>query len=149
MSTNRDIRSDLFPHWTRERARYGDTDRQGHVNNARFATYFESGRVELFASPDIRAALPAGTEFVIVRLCIDFMAEVHWRDELAIGSGLTALGRSSFTLRQAIFRGDAPVAAAESVLVLLDTTSRRAHPLPEALRAALGRYRLQEAESGS
>ncbi len=132
-----------FPHWAKERARYGDTDRQGHVNNARFATYLESARVEFFALPEIRAAVPEGTEFVIVHLAIDFLAEIHWRDELDIGSGVVRVGRSSFTVQQAIFRGDTPCARAESVLVLLDGRSRRAHPLPEALRAALERYTIR------
>jgi acyl-CoA thioester hydrolase len=133
-----DLHRGLFPHWTLERARYGDTDRQGHVNNARFATYLESGRVDLFHAPDVRAAVPEGTEFVIVRLTLDFLAEIHWR------SGRAGLGRSSFTLHQAIFRGEKPVARAESVLVLLDGASRRAHPLPPELRAALERYALRE-----
>jgi acyl-CoA thioester hydrolase len=33
-----------FENWVAESVRYGDTDRQGHVNNAVFATYSESGR---------------------------------------------------------------------------------------------------------
>ena len=34
-----------------DKLRYGDTDRQGHVNNAVFATFMETGRVELIYSP--------------------------------------------------------------------------------------------------
>ncbi len=36
-----------FPHRTFDKLRYGDTDRQGHVNNAVFATFLETGRVEM------------------------------------------------------------------------------------------------------
>ena len=38
---------EAFPTQVTENIRYGDTDRQGHVNNAVYATYFESGRVDL------------------------------------------------------------------------------------------------------
>ena len=41
----------IFRFWSREVCRYGDTDRQGHVNNAAFATFCETGRV-LFLYPD-------------------------------------------------------------------------------------------------
>ena len=37
---------------THEKLRYADTDRQGHVNNAVFATMLETGRVELLYSLD-------------------------------------------------------------------------------------------------
>lgn len=36
-----------FPVQTYDKLRYGDTDRQGHVNNATMATFFETGRVEI------------------------------------------------------------------------------------------------------
>jgi acyl-CoA thioesterase FadM len=39
--------------WTYDKLRYNDTDRQGHVNNAIFATFFETGRV---ASPNCGGA---------------------------------------------------------------------------------------------
>ncbi len=125
-----------FTFWCEERARYGDTDRQGHVNNAVFATFCESGRVGLFHSEETPFA-PPGTEFVIARLTLDFRAEILWRDRIEIGTVVLALGRSSFTLGQGLFRGETPVATAESVLVLMDLATRRATPLPPPLRARL------------
>ena len=37
---------DQFPLHSFDKLRYADTDRQGHVNNATFATFLETGRVE-------------------------------------------------------------------------------------------------------
>ena len=34
--------------WTEDVLRFGDTDANGHINNALFATLCESGRVNLF-----------------------------------------------------------------------------------------------------
>jgi acyl-CoA thioester hydrolase len=41
-------RLETYPHVTHDKLRYSDTDRQGHVNNAVFSTYLETGRVEIF-----------------------------------------------------------------------------------------------------
>jgi acyl-CoA thioester hydrolase len=122
-----------FRHWTVDRLRYRDTDRQGHVNNAVFATFCESGRVSFLYDPANPLA-PAGTEFVIVRLAIDFRAELHYPGEVEIGTTLLKLGRSSFTLGQGIFKGATCHATAEGVIVLLDQETRRAVPLPESVR---------------
>ena len=43
----RRARAENFPFRTRDKLRYGDTDRQGHVNNAVFATFLETGRVDM------------------------------------------------------------------------------------------------------
>lgn len=125
-----------FTFWCEERARYGDTDRQGHVNNAVFATFCESGRVGLFHSQETPFA-PPGTEFVIARLTLDFRTEILWRERIEIGTVVLGLGRSSFTLGQGLFRDDVCVATAESILVLMDLRTRRATPLPPRLRARL------------
>ncbi|HDG9121136.1 TPA: acyl-CoA thioesterase, partial [Pseudomonas aeruginosa] len=42
-----------FPIHSSDKIRYADTDRQGHVNNAVFATFLETGRVEIIYDPEI------------------------------------------------------------------------------------------------
>ena len=126
----------LFRHWTRETCRYGDTDRQGHVNNAVFATFVESARTD-FLHPPERPLTPGGTEFVIVHLSLDFRGELHWRDGVEIGSVVTRTGTTSMTLAHGLFHGARCVATAESVLVLLDTATRRPLALPAQLREHL------------
>ena len=123
-----------FKLWTHDKLRYADTDRQGHVNNAKFVTFLESGRVALLYDPPLA---PAGCEFVIARLVIDFRAELRWPGTVDIGSVIMALGRSSLTFAQGLFVGEACAATAESVLVLTDATTRRSTPIPPALRERL------------
>lgn len=126
----------IFRFWSREMCRYGDTDRQGHVNNAAFATFCETGRV-LFLYDDAAPLAPPGCAFVIARLELDFRAELQWRDVVEIGTVPLAIGRSSFTLGQGLFAGARCVATARSVLVLMDEATRRPTPMPEELRARL------------
>ena len=66
---------DDFPLRTYEKLRYVDTDRQGHVNNAVFASMLETGRVELLYSPDRPLADPQ-CSFVIARLTLDLHAPI-------------------------------------------------------------------------
>ena len=128
-----------FPVWTQDVTRYGDTDRQGHINNAVFATFCETGRVRLLFG---EALAPPGCAFVIARLVLDFRAELQWNETVEIGTGVVEIRRSSFILGQGLFAGERCVATAESVLVLTDEATRRSTPLPEASRAKLERLRL-------
>ncbi len=130
---------DAFPLRVAEKLRYGDTDRQGHVNNAVYATLFESGRVAVFYDP-AAAMPPEGCEFVLARICIDFLTELNWPGEVIVGTAVQRIGRSSTTLRQAIFRDGVAVATAESVGVLMDSATRKATPLPDVVRVALARH---------
>ena len=125
-----------YPLWTTDIIRYGDTDRQGHVNNAVFATFFESGRTRFFAarSPSLSTI---DTEFVIVRLEIDFRAELFFPGSVDIGTRVLKIGRSSFRLGQALFSGESCAATGECVMVVLDAESRKAKPFSPALRGWL------------
>jgi acyl-CoA thioester hydrolase len=122
-----------FPHRVTDIIRYADLDPQGHVNNAVFSTYFESGRVAMFRNPDLGIGVLDAT-YVLVRQEIDFLHEMRWPGNVEIGTALAELGRSSFTMVQTIFCGDVCAAAGRATLVMLDTTTRRARPLtPDAI----------------
>ncbi|HZB91430.1 MAG TPA: thioesterase family protein, partial [Stellaceae bacterium] len=113
--------------------RYGDTDRQGHVNNAVFATFCESGRVSFLYDEKLDLRGP-DANFVIVRLELDFRAELFYPGTVDIGTRVLSIGRSSFRLGQGIFKGDLCAATAECVMVLVDDNTRRAMPLRPQLR---------------
>ena len=130
-----------YPHRITEIIRYGDLDPQGHVNNAVFATYFESGRVAVFRQPDLGIGVPGGT-FVLVRAEIDFRKELRWPGTIEVGTVVAEFGRSSFVMRQAVFRDDVCAATGRATLVLLDTETRRSRPLPDDVKARLSRWML-------
>nr|WP_047168675.1 thioesterase family protein [Sphingomonas sp. Y57] len=125
-----------FQRWVFDNVRYADTDRQGHVNNAIFATFCETGRVELIYSSEAGLILP-GTEFVIARLEIDYLAELGWPGQIAIGTTVASVGRSSLTLSQALFQNGKCAARAKSVIVLIDQRLRRSAALPPGARDRL------------
>lgn len=126
---------DTYRFWTRDLARFGDTDRQGHINNAAYATYSETGRVAFLN--DALGGSPRGTAPVIVRLEMDFRAEMQWGGEVEIGTAVLSVGRSSFRIAQGIFKAGVCSATAECVLVLMDDETRRSVPVPDELRARM------------
>lgn len=116
--------------------RYGDTDRQGHINNAVYCTLYESGRVEFLF--DGRCSVAGdNTAFVIARLSLDYLSEMHYPGNAEIGSKIIAYGRSSFTVGQAIFFEGKCCSTAESVIVLLEESSGKPIPITEALARRL------------
>ncbi|MEM8572153.1 MAG: thioesterase family protein [Pseudomonadota bacterium] len=122
-----------FPEHSVVPLRYGDTDRQGHINNVVFASFCETGRVNLIKD-DLPRLEQDMTQFAIVRLVVEFRRELHWPGEVTIGTGVTKLGTSSVTLRQGIFSQKVCVASGESIIVLMNMETRKAAPLPDFLR---------------
>jgi acyl-CoA thioester hydrolase len=141
------LRADPRVIWVEDILRYGDTDKIGHINNATFATLCESGRVHLFEER-LTATLDPRTFFVIVRLTIDFRAELHFPGRAMTGTWITKLGRSSLSMGQVIASGDTLAAEAESICVLMDGTTRRATPFNDATRAVAGALLRAPAEAG-
>jgi acyl-CoA thioester hydrolase len=129
-----------FPWVSRDKLRYGDTDRQGHVNNAVFATFLETGRVEMLLSGDVDLLGENGA-LVLARLALDLLREVNWPGEVEIGTRVARVGRSSLGLDQAVFQNGQCVAKAETVVVLTDENTRRSKPFSDEARAFLERQR--------
>lgn len=131
-----------FPARTFDKLRYGDTDRQGHVNNAVFVTFFETGRVDML---DKTSALRRSEthHVVLARLSINYVAEVFWPGKVEIGSGVTAIGTSSVTYAQAVFQNGKCVAFGETVVVQVskETGNRRRWTRKRALISAIWRCR--------
>ena len=122
---------------TVEKLRFADTDRHGHITNTVFAVCFQNARMELLC--DIKGVpIPRDTQFVIAKLVLEFRAEMHWPGTVQIGTCVERVGRSSAALAQALFVDGACVATAESIVALMNTTTRRSTLLPletaEALR---------------
>jgi acyl-CoA thioester hydrolase len=122
-----------FPLRSYDKIRYGDTDPQGHVNNAVFSTYLETGRAEIMVSPQAET----GSTYVIARLELDYVGEITWPGTVEIGTMVESIGRSSFKLYQGLFQNDRCVGVARTVLVMMDKQTRRSRPLNDDMREYL------------
>ena len=134
-----------FPYRLTDNVRFADLDPNQHVNNAVYATYFETGRVTLMKDRS-HGLMPAGLGWIMVRLDIHFRAELRWPGTIEMGLGVSKFGRTSVTFDQVVFSQEQCVASALAVTVLIDEVTRRPTPLTPPIIANLQRWRRRGVE---
>jgi len=114
--------------------RWRDSDALGHVNHAVFLTYLEEGRDAFFTQ-----ALGSDPSYVVVRLEVDFRAEVRLSERrVTVHVEVEGLGTTSLTTRETIVVPSGDVAAqARVVTVRWDPDHRKPIPFSEAERSQL------------
>ena len=117
-----------FPYRITDNVRYADLDPNQHVNNAVYASYFETGRVTLMKDRSY-GLMPEGVSWMMVRLDMHFRAELRWPGQIEMGLGLVKFGRTSVTFDQVVFCEGRCVASAQSVSVFIDEATRKPTPL--------------------
>lgn len=127
----------IYPVWSQTTVRYSDLDPNGHVNNGAFSAYFEDGRVRLRTQRLAEVGGAMLTGFAIAKITIEYRAPLAFPATVDIGSSIVRIGRSSYTLGQAVFEGDRCVATAEVVTVRFDPATHRSMPIEDELRAVL------------
>jgi acyl-CoA thioester hydrolase len=128
-----------FPYRLTDNVRFADLDPNQHVNNAVYATYFETGRVRLVKDRSF-GLMPPGLGWMLVRLDIHFRAELRWPGTVEMGLGVAKFGRTSVTFDQVVFSEARCVASGQSVTVLIDETTRKPTPLTAEIIANFQRW---------
>ncbi|MDN5272674.1 thioesterase family protein [Chloroflexus sp. MS-CIW-1] len=129
-----------YPFHYRIEVRFRDLDALGHVNNAVYATYFESARIAYYQR------LVGGSldrlGIILAELTISYKAPAHFGDELLVGVRVSKIGGKSFTMDYAIARvGDgALIATGQSVLVAYDYAAGRSVPVSDEFRARVAEF---------
>jgi acyl-CoA thioester hydrolase len=136
---NANPRLEDFPYRLTDNVRFADLDPNQHVNNAVYATYFETGRVTLMKDPTF-GLMPEGLAWIMVRLDIHFRAELKWPGAIEMGLGVSKFGRTSVTFDQVVFSGGKCVASSQSVSVLIDEVTRRPTPLTAEIKKNFERW---------
>jgi acyl-CoA thioester hydrolase len=121
-----------FPFRLTDNVRFADLDPNHHVNNAVYATYFETGRVGLMKDRSY-GLIPPGLTWMMVRLDMHFRAELRWPGTIEMGLGVSKFGRTSVTFDQVVFSEGKCIASAQSVSVLIDETAHKPTPLTQEI----------------
>jgi acyl-CoA thioester hydrolase len=125
-------------HETRIKVPFSDVDMLGHVNNAKYLTYFETARTEhmfsAFGSPAEK-----GFGIIIARAEIDYRSPAKWNDELVVKIRPSSLGRSSWVYEYEILKDGEKrlVAEGKTIQVSFDYSKGKPIPIPHDLRAKL------------
>ncbi len=124
------------------RARSYELDSFGHLNHAVFLNFFEHARFETLAaggfSPEVITRRGEGVH--VVRIEVDYRAEVLMGDTLDITTRLDSIRNSSMTLHQVAHRPGDPehVFAEAKVVAVWIGPERRPVRIPQDVRSALG-----------
>ena len=128
-----------FPFRFPFRVRYAETDAQKMVFFGNYLTYYDTAISEYFRALGYDYAnqvRDTGTDFHVVRACVDYHSPLRYDDEIEVGVRVARLGRASLSFALAIFvKGrDEPASTGEIVWVNADQSTGKSAPAPEALR---------------
>lgn len=130
---------DGFPYQMEQRVVFRDVDMIGHVNNAVYATYFETARLEYIYAAGGEAAhsLP----LILAEMTIAYKSPAFLRETLVIGVRVAEIRNSSFVIESQINEKETGrlVAVSRAVIVHYDYPSSRAKPLPQEWRDRFAR----------
>jgi len=122
-------------------------DSMGHVNNAKYLTYMESARIQLFAEVGLKGPMtPERHGFSLAAISCNYRREVKYPAQLELGTCVRKIGSSSFHLAHGFYfpGDDVVVADATAVVVWADYNVGRGIPIPPGLRGALERFLVQD-----
>ena len=131
-----------YPLNTFDKVRFGDNDKQGHVNSAVFSTFCETGRTDILFNPNLSVAAE-GCTFVIANINLSFIAEINWPGTVDIGTGLIKINNSSVLIGQSLFQNGKLCAISETILVHVTGTPVKSLPIPKESKEFLSKYLLK------
>jgi acyl-CoA thioester hydrolase len=124
--------------------RFSDLDAIGHVNNARYLTFFEEGRAHWFRMVTGMEVGSLAWPVIVARIEIDYLAPIPFGVDIQINTWCTRLGGKSLDMEGKIeILGPTGKAAAKykAVLVWFDYASNKTMPIPEAAKAQILGYK--------
>ncbi len=118
--------------------RYGDLDPQGHVNNAKYLTYFEQARVYYLIHLGLFGKDQSFMEIglIVADIHIAYHAPTHYGDEIKTGVRTRKIGGKSIVVEQVVVdaKTGKEMANGEVIMVAYDYQTKKTIPVPEAWR---------------
>jgi len=118
---------------------WSEMDALGHVNNARFFTWFESARIALFARIGIATSGPSSIGPILATTTCDFLRPVVYPATVRVSARVSRVGETSITMEYEITDAEHghPYARGSSVAVLVDYATATKVRVPDDVRAAI------------
>lgn len=133
-----------FPITVRFPIQWSDMDAFGHVNNARYFTWFEAARIAYMTrvglvGPEMRKPEGKGVGPIVAATNAEYLRPVVYPAELVVGARITRIGTTSFTMEYAVEDANSGVLYARggSVMVTLRYADHQKVPVPAEVRAAM------------
>ncbi len=125
------------------RARFGDIDALGHINNTVMACWFELARnpiMQIF-DPDLelnKKSFP----LIMAHTDYDFVSQIYYKDEVEIKTWISKIGNKSFTVYHEAWQYGNLCAKGNAIIVHFDFNAQKTTPVPEDKRKLLEEHLL-------
>lgn len=124
--------------------RYGDLDPQGHVNNAKYLTYFEQARIaymiELGLFTKDQSFMEIGV--ILADVHITYHEPIYFGQDIKVGVHASKLGNKSMTWEQNIVDAGTgrELARGEVIMVTYDYRQEKTIPIPQTWREKINGF---------
>lgn len=117
--------------------RWGDMDAVGHVNNATFLTYYESGRT--FYGQDLHRLDPSVSNGggVVAEVTCTYIQQLRFPATIEVCTRVSRIGNTSFDYVAALFykgQDENPISTFKGRMVCFDQKTQQKYRLPDANR---------------
>jgi acyl-CoA thioester hydrolase len=123
--------------------RYGDLDPQGHVNNARYLTYFEQARIHYVIHLNLwdgRSYFDIG--FILADAQVTFLGPILFGQEIQIGVRVSRMGNKSLTMEYSLedIETGQQLARGSTALVTYNYHDGHTIPIPDRWRQEIALF---------
>ena len=122
--------------------RWDDLDAFNHVNNAKYLTFVQEARVQMFWTDRIKNGLkPIFDDMVVARAEVDYLKPIYnGALDVDVAIWCSKIGRAAFDLRYEISTPDGVCAKIKTVQVAVDLETKKSRSLREDEIALLNEY---------
>ena len=124
--------------------RYGDLDPQGHLNNAKYLTYFEQARINYIQHLGLFSKGQSFSQIgiILANAHVFFKAAVQWGQQVRVGVRISRLGSKSMDMEYSMIDGETgeELATGSTVLVAYDYRTGQSTPIPDEWRETIARF---------
>jgi acyl-CoA thioester hydrolase len=144
-------RNPPFKYAALARVGFSDTDAQGIVYYGRYMPYFDTAQREYLRHLGLLGSNVERERFVMRAMSVEYHAPARFDDLLEVFVRVSRIGRTSLTTAFAAHRGenDVLLCTAQQTAVLVDATTGRPMPIPDAYRAVVRSFEGHDLEEGS
>lgn len=123
--------------------RFSDLDAMGHVNNARYLTFYEEGRA--YWCRDCLGMEAGSVEYpvIVARTEVDYLLPIPFGRSVRVFTRCARIGTKSITVEGCISldeEGHEMASRYKCILVFFDYDKGQAHPIPDAAKQAILAY---------
>jgi len=129
-----------FDFWTTIYTHWGDMDGLRHINHAKYLTYMETARLDLYGQigHDLEQ-WDQDTSSILASMEVNYIGQATHPSIFEIGQRIARIGTKSYDVLTAIFRKDEdkPILQANFVLVSINYNTGKTIPVPAEFKKYL------------